>query len=177
MMIKPPFAIVRLARSEDIVLLPDIERSAAEAFRSTAHAWVADDGVTAAGVYPPLILAGSLFVAEVDGAVVGFVSLQAEPDTLHVLELAVAFAYQRRGVGRLLMQAAIGAARSWRLPAVTLTTFRDLVFNAPFYHTLGFEPFDPPSPRLHAILLAEERRGLRQRCAMRLMVDRLPAVL
>lgn len=163
---------VRLARGEDIAAFPGIEQSAAEAFRDTPHAWVADDGVTEVKTYPPLIAGGTLWVAEKVGDPVGFVSAVRAPDALHVLELAVRRDHQRRGVGRRLMQALIDAARSARLPAVTLTTFRDVAFNAPFYQGLGFEILDRPSPRLRRILAAETERGLTHRCAMRLPVPR-----
>jgi hypothetical protein len=44
------------------------------------------------------------------------------------------------------MQATIEAARVRALAAVTLTTFADVAFNAPFYRTLGFEILEKPSP-------------------------------
>ena len=162
--------LVRHARLADVAALPAVERSAAEAFRATAHGWVADDGVTEIDAYPPMVFAGSLWVAEAAGEIIGFVSANATPDALHIAELAVALPHQRRGAGMRLMQAAIEAAQARGLPAVTLTTFRDVAFNAPFYRKLGFAVLDAPSPRLQAILAAEQARGLENRCAMRLVV-------
>ena len=52
---------------------------------------------------------------------------------------------------------------SWRgLAAVTLTTFRDVSWNAPFYARLGFRIVEPGSlsPGLVAVVQLEERRGL-----------------
>ena len=43
--------VVRLAEIADIVALPDIERSAGEAFRVTEH-WSTDDNVTEVEAYP-----------------------------------------------------------------------------------------------------------------------------
>lgn len=165
-----PEILVRRALLQDIAALPEVERSAAETFRATEHGWVADDGVTESEAYPPLILAGSLWVAEMEEGLIGFVSAQAAPDALHIGELAVALPHQRKGVGRRLMGTAIQAARACGLPAVTLTTFRNVAFNAPFYHRLGFEILEAPPPRLQAILSAERQRGLTHRCAMRLML-------
>ena len=161
------YIVIRRARLDDLPALPAVERSAAEAFRATAHAWVADDEVTPADAYPPLVFAGCLWVAERQARIVGFVSVQAATDALHILELAVAFPEQRRGVGRTLMETAIQAARACGLPAVTLTTFRDVPFNAAFYRSLGFDIIAAPTPRLQAILWAEHARGLEERCAMR----------
>lgn len=163
-----PEILVRRALLQDIAALPEVERSAAEAFRATEHGWVADDGVTESEAYLPLILAGSLWVAEIEERIIGFVSAQATPDALHIAELAVALPHQRKGAGHQLMRAAIQAARACGLPAVTLTTFRNVAFNAPFYRMLGFEMLDVPPPRLQTILSAERQRGLTHRCAMRL---------
>jgi GNAT superfamily N-acetyltransferase len=159
---------VRLAQAADIPFLPQIERSAAEAFRGTPHAWVADDGVTGIDTYPPLIAMQTAWVAEHDNVLAGFVSATLSPDALHILELAVHRRHQRKGVGRRLMETGIGMAASTGLPAVTLTTFRNLPFNAPFYLALGFSIIETPPPRLQAILAAEAEHGLTDRCAMRL---------
>ena len=55
--------------------------------------------------------------------------------------------------------------------AVTLTTFRDVPFNGPFYTRLGFEevPADQLSPSLRTVLDHEAQRGLdpARRVAMR----------
>ena len=48
------------------------------------------------------------------------------------------FDAQGKGAGTALIQAAAGDARARGLPAVTLTTFRDLSWNAPFYTGRGF---------------------------------------
>ena len=160
--------VVRLAEIADIVALPDIERSAGEAFRVTEH-WSTDDNVTEAEAYPHLITARSVWVAENDGILAGFVSSERHQAELHLLELAVRLECQRRGIGRNLLNAAIQAARDMGCVAVTLTTFRNVIWNAPFYRRrFGFEIIEAPPPRLSAILAAEAERGLADRCAMRL---------
>lgn len=158
---------IRLAQLDDIPALPGIERSAGEAFRDTPHAWVADDEVTEAEAYPPLIAQAGVRVAELDGVRAGFVLTEVIGDELHVWELAVGRDHQRRGVGASLMAAAGEAARACGCRAVTLTTFRSVPFNAPFYARLGFTIDEAPSPRLAAILAREAARGLTDRCAMR----------
>jgi hypothetical protein len=58
------------------------------------------------------------------------------------------------------------------LVALTLTTFRDVAWNGPFYQRLGFEELAAHdlSPDLAQILAHEAARGLPgdRRCAMRL---------
>jgi hypothetical protein len=68
------------------------------------------------------------------------------------------------------MAAAIDWARRAGLAAVTLTTFRAIPWNAPFYRSLGFVVLtaDTISERLAAILADETARGFEDRCAMRL---------
>jgi GNAT superfamily N-acetyltransferase len=160
--------VVRLAEIADIPVLPGIERSAAEAFRVTEHAWVADTAVTEAEAYPPLIAARSVWVAENDGVLAGFVITRRHDAELHVVELAVHLDHQRKGIGRDLMNAATQAARDAGCAAVTLTTFRGVVWNAPFYRRLGFEILEASPPHLSVILTAEAERGLMDRCVMRL---------
>lgn len=107
-----------------------------------------------------------------DGALVGFAACQAFQDALHLWELAVRHDRQGQGVGRALVAAAVAEARRLELPAVTLTTFRDIAWNAPLYARLGFREVEPGglNGRLTAILMRERRTGLdsEARCAMRL---------
>ena len=46
--------------------------------------------------------------------------------------------HARRGIGRQLIEHAAGWARDHGYPALTLTTFRDVIWNAPYYERLGF---------------------------------------
>lgn len=158
---------VRLAELADLPALPEIERSAGEAFRDTIHAWVAEDDVTEIQAYPPLVAQDGVRVAEHDGVLAGFVLTEVIGDELHVWELAVARDHQRRGIGATLMAAAGEAARAAGCRAVTLTTFRSVPFNAPFYARLGFRIDEAPVSRLAEILARETARGLTDRCAMR----------
>ena len=116
---------------------------------------------------------GLVLVAEDDG-LIGFVACQACADALHVWELAVRRDRQGQGIGRKLMAATIRLARGRSLPAVTLSTFRHIVWNAPFYARLGFSEVTSAdlNPRLAAITDREAALGLdvAARCAMRLIV-------
>lgn len=161
---------LRLATLADAPLLPAIERSAGEAFRGTVHERVAEDDIMPEAAYRPLIAAGQVRVAEMDGEVVGYVRIGQCGDELHVFELDVRHDRQGRGVGKALMDAARGEAVARGCKAMTLTTFTNLPFNAPFYARLGFEILASPRARLAEILVAETARGLDDRCAMRLVL-------
>ncbi|HET9149944.1 MAG TPA: GNAT family N-acetyltransferase, partial [Alphaproteobacteria bacterium] len=111
--------------------------------------------------------AGGVRVTEVDGVVAGFIAAAPLGQALHIHVLAVHHHHQRQGIGTALLAATRIAAAEQGFGEMTLTTFANVSFNAPFYARLGFriEPA-PPAP-LAAILNAEARRGLTDRCAMR----------
>jgi len=58
-----------------------------------------------------------------------------------------------------------------KIPAMTLTTFRDVPWNAPFYRSMGFALIGPGEldPRLAGLLAKEASMGMpaERRCAMR----------
>lgn len=159
--------VIRLATTNDIPELPRIERSAGEAFHATAHAWVADDEDTPEELYPPRVAAGNVFVAEVDGHLAGFVDASVTAGDLHVWSLDVRHEHQGKGIGRALMAATRERAIRLGCKGLTLTTFVDVPFNAPFYESLGFSILPAPPKRLAKILATEASRGLTNRCAMR----------
>lgn len=164
--------IVRGALLSEASLLCDIERDAGQIFRSAPGlAWLADQQPSATA-YCEAIKAGTAWVAEDAGGAVGFTAAQLEGRYLHVLELSVRLGHQRKGVGRALVTAAVEEARRLDLSALTLTTFRELAWNEPFYARLGFRTLAEQEldERLRQALEAEADAGLPRdrRCAMRL---------
>ena len=110
-----------------------------EAYRAAGRAWVAAD---AGGPVAYLI------AAEVDGC-------------LHVEQVSVDPACAGRGIGAALIGHVAGVARADGRPALTLTTFRDIPWNAPYYARLGFAelPQEEHGPQLRA-LVAHERTAI-----------------
>jgi predicted N-acetyltransferase YhbS len=102
---------------------------------------------------------------------VAFVAATLEGEELHLWEFNVHIEYQRRGIGRGLLRRLIAEAAAAKISTMTLTTFRDLPWNAPFYRSMGFELVAPGQlePRLAGLLGKEARMGLpaARRCAMR----------
>jgi GNAT superfamily N-acetyltransferase len=167
---------IRLAREDDAESLPAIERSAGEAFRAIPElAWIADDDTMPVERHRELITERTSWVAtdHLDRPI-AFLSAQIHGDALHIWEFAVRRDRQGSGIGRAMLETAIGDARTRGLRAVTLTTFRDVGWNAPFYVRLGFQTLDAgePDERLAEALRHEARRGLpaEKRCAMRLVL-------
>ncbi len=165
--------LIRLAQMKDAPLLPEIEISAGEAFRTIPGLeWIADDDVMSAEHHEIYIDEGTVWVAEMSERLVGFITTRLEFDenTLHIIELSVESGQQGQGIGRKLFEAAIQYASEQNLTGMTLTTFRDLAFNEAFYQKLGFQTLESNelSPRLRDILTAEAENGLpaERRCAM-----------
>lgn len=163
---------LRLAHADDAEAMPAIEAEAAKLFRQDPqlakldfenNGWEADE-------LRKLIRRGHCLVAHVGEDMAGF--LVGEPDgrELHIWEMDVHPQFQRRGIGAGLVRAAQIDARNCGFRALTLTTFRDLSWNAPFYERLGFVEVDDINshPRLAGYLKSEESDGLpaERRCAM-----------
>lgn len=115
-----------------------------------ARFWRAfDDGVIMVADVPPV-------------GVAGFVAVMPLDDEAFVLQLSVRRANQGRGVGRKLMTGIEDWARGQGLSGMTLTTFRDVPWNAPFYASLGYSEIaaDKSRPGLMAERALETERGL-----------------
>lgn len=135
---------------------------------------MASDNVSPASFYAPLIPRGLLWVATDRDTPIGFANCEVFGDELHLWELAVRLKDQGRGAGRALIAAVVAEARARSLKAVTLTTFRDIPWNGPFYARLGFAEAsqDESEPRLAGLKAHEASLGLdvASRCAMRLVL-------
>jgi GNAT superfamily N-acetyltransferase len=82
---------------------------------------------------------------------VGFICVEVVEGIAHIWQLAVLPGSQGRGLGSALIAAVCGWAISEGIPAVTLTTYRDIPWNGPFYRRRGFQPIEHLSPGLTAI--------------------------
>ena len=150
---------LRLARPGDAAAFPDVERSAARAFatveglESLVDAWPMPEER-----HRLLIAKGHCLTALVDEEIAGFLAAERFGRALHIWEMSVAEPFQRRGIGAGLVRASTIDAANVGCQSVTLTTFADVAWNAPFYERLGFEPIDDLAawPRL-AGLIADER--------------------
>lgn len=169
---------IRPARADDAEALPEIEQSAGLAFRTVPDlAWLADGDNVSAERHRALIAEGACWVAADDqDKPVGFLSAGIEGGALHIWELDVRLDRQGSGIGRALLERAIEDARRRCLAAVTLTTFRDVAWNGPFYRKFGFRILEGTEidQRLAGLLNDEAEHGMpaERRCAMRLDLSR-----
>lgn len=164
--------VIRRTQTADAPLLPNIERSAGEAFRAVdSLAWLADGEDHPAATHLAHIEAETSWVA-VDEVPIGFLIGDVAGDTFHIVELSVRLDRQRSGIGSALLTHVIDWARAQGLRAVTLTTFRDVAWNAPFYRRIGFREIAWLDLARHASRWLEREAALglpkERRCAMRL---------
>lgn len=170
----PARVTIRPAREDEVEALRRVERSAAQAFRMIeAFSWIATDDVQSAERHLDLIEKGTNWAATADGDhPVGFLSAEITGPELHIWEISVDHLHQGFGIGRKLIRHAVEQAAEHGLEAVTLTTFRTIPWNCPFYERLGFSLLDEAglSPRLSDVLNEEAGHGLQRetRCAMRM---------
>ena len=103
------------------------------------------------------------------------IAVTREGGELHIWEFDVRLDGQRRGIGRRLLQRLIAEASAAGLSAITLTTFRDVPWNGPFYQSMGFKLLasEELDVRLNALLATEIDKGLpaARRCAMRKLLS------
>ncbi len=97
-----------------------------------------------------------------DDKPVGFAIVRMIDGLAYIQEIDVHPDHGRRGIGTSLIHSVCAWARSHRIAAVTLTTFRHLPWNAPFYERLGSRSLKTGelTPGLAAALADEVAGGL-----------------
>jgi len=169
---------IRPAYLQDAALLPVIEKSAAQLFKTRPGLeWLADSDTLSESILLHLISLGTVWIAQTDARqVIGFICAEEFDDELHIWELSVHADFQRMGIGKRLMQEADNYASYRALSALTLTTFSDVEWNAPWYTQLGFQIVSTSTnQRLRHILDAETVHDLaaERRVAMRLSIPHI----
>lgn len=159
------------ARSSDLPLLPAVEVAAATLLAGHAPASVLAETTSQADLEDAQ-QRGHLWVALAGDVPVGFAHIEVlEPMVAHLEEIDVHPDHGRRGLGTDLVISVCRWAAANGYSCVTLTTFRDVPWNMPFYARLGFEeiPPDELSPALLSIIGDQTKRGLdpSRRVAMR----------
>lgn len=153
---------IRRGCEADIATLQALERDAAESFLAIGYDFCTDDDVVSEEDHKRVLAAGAVFIAECDGAPAGFILLWPMDGYAHIAEVSVAQSFQKRGLGRVLIDAGESWARAAGFKTMSLTTFRDVPWNAPFYASLGYHAFTPGAdePEISAIRAEEIAAGL-----------------
>lgn len=130
--------VIRPVRASEITRLQEIERDAAARFRSVGLDAIADGEPNGEAFIRSLMKNGEVLGAESGGALVGFVLVGRLDDALHIYEISVTPTHGGRGIGGALIDAVSERAHDRGVRALTLSTFADVPWNAPFYARRGF---------------------------------------
>lgn len=132
---------VRAAHIDDLPALQDIERAAGQCFRDIGMPDIADDEPLPLDELARYQRSGLAWVA-VDGAnsPVAYLIADRVDGNLHIEQVSVHPDSARRGIGRSLLDPLVDRAAADGVPALTLTTFTGVPWNAPYYARCGFRP-------------------------------------
>ncbi len=110
---------------------------AGQLFRSVGMAEVADDVPDVAELRAALH-AERLWVAQVDDEVAGYVTAEVLDGNAHIAQVSVARQFAGHALGARLIEYVEAWGRDAGRPATTLTTFRGVPWNGPYYRRLGY---------------------------------------
>jgi GNAT superfamily N-acetyltransferase len=150
---------VRHATADDLELLEAIENEA-DALFASVFSMV---GWRPAPSYAQRTHENGFILVASDGPdsdAIGFAQVLEVPDGCHLEQLSVRPSAAHRGHGRALVETVKSESTLRGCKRVTLRTFADVPWNAPFYSSCGFIEGDPDSDFLRDLLVAEQRRGL-----------------
>ena len=158
---------IRPAAPADIPALLAIEAAADALFAGVGMAAVAEGGPDDwRGELERRVAARHAWVAVgLDDRPVAYLVLEVVDGCGHVAQVSVLPSHARRGIGRSLIDHADAWAAERDLPALTLTTFADVPWNAPYYRRLGFRavPDAGIGPGLRDVIAHEAALGLDRR--------------
>lgn len=130
---------LRPAAIDDIADLQALEVDAGRRFRALGMDEIADDDPPAADLLEAHIANESAWVAvAADGRIVGYALASMVDGEGHLDQVSVADDAGRQGIGTALIEEVSAWTRQQGAVTVTLTTFRDVAFNGPYYMSLGF---------------------------------------
>ncbi|MEV7443170.1 GNAT family N-acetyltransferase [Streptomyces sp. NPDC091204] len=160
---------IRAAHMDELTALQDIERAAGICFRDIGMAEIADDEpltLDELGRYQRAAMAWVSVdgpgVGPGPGAPVAYLIADRVDGNFHVEQVSVHPERARRGIGRSLLEHLAGLAAREGAPALTLTTFTEVPWNAPYYARCGFRLLDEGAltPGLREIRARESEHGL-----------------
>jgi GNAT superfamily N-acetyltransferase len=144
-----PVRIVRPIRPGELAVLPPLERAADTLFESLGIGPLPEPGTVAE-------FAAALVVLVAGEPPVGLCRIDAVGAGAHLEQLSVHPDHGGRGIGRVLLRAAVEWSRTNGYEELTLVTYRDVPWNGPFYASEGFVEIGPAGEWLAAHGLAPE---------------------
>ncbi|MBV9195938.1 MAG: GNAT family N-acetyltransferase [Solirubrobacterales bacterium] len=163
---------IRRARRDDLEAVREIERRAGRGFAAIGMPEVAADEPLSVAALESFVAAGHAWVAvNARDRPVAYLLSELVDGWAHVEQVSVAPEHAGRGLGAALIDRLEAEAAAANRPGLTLTTFRDVPWNAPYYARLGFVALEAPElgPELQAVIQRESSSipGGAPRVAMR----------
>lgn len=167
----------RLATPADVPEIRTLERAAGEVFRSVGLARIADHEPPHSQVLCDAARAGELWVMDVDKQLAAWAWFVLRDDALHIAQVSAHPRQRGQRYGTRLIEHASEVAAGRGIELVTLTTYTEVPWNAPWYRTLGFAEFAPQElPAFLAEIREQELHAgldIAPRCAMYKKVKKL----
>lgn len=130
---------MRNARRDELETLREIERDAGRAFAAIGMPEIAADEPLSVAELESFVSAGHAWVAvDASDHPVAYLLSDVVDGCAHIEQVSVAPTHARRGLGAAMINRLEAEAAAEKRPALTLTTFRDVPWNAPYYARLGF---------------------------------------
>lgn len=163
---------VRRAEAEDLPALLDIQAAAAARFAPLGLIATPDGLPEAIPIcaFQRASLRGLVFLAEHAHRKVGFVLCSIERPDLYLDQISVIPDASRKGVGTALLNTVSAEAARRGLWGVSLSTFRDVPWNAPFFAKQGFQEVPRAGLALWQLDIERAQAGIMDvgtRCFMR----------
>lgn len=159
---------IKAGENGQIPLLQALELRAAALFPDEVLPKHLKNQPTSVSTFKTAIATEQCFILTTDDTPLGFCIIGQLEDSLHLHEISIDPQYGRQGLGTQLLAFIIDLAGQRGHPSLTLTTFLDIPWNAPFYINNGFTIIskDGMSASLRDILENERRLGLKNRVGM-----------
>ncbi|MER7579176.1 GNAT family N-acetyltransferase [Kitasatospora sp. NPDC097691] len=151
---------IRTVTGDELPLLAELERAAGAPFAAIGMAEIAEDEPPTPEELAHFLERGVALAAETpDGAIAAYLLAEPVDGALHIEQVSVHPDHARRGIGRALIEHLAGTTDA---PALTLTTFAEVPWNAPYYARCGFRPLSDAevTPGLREIRRREAEHGL-----------------
>jgi GNAT superfamily N-acetyltransferase len=151
--------MIRMARAADVEAMRAIEVAADRMFRDIGMDFGPAGEPPAAQTLLKYVADGRAWVTDGPDA---YLVADWVDGNVHIEQVSVDPAQGRRGLGRALIEHVAEWARERGAPALTLTTFVEVAWNAPYYERLGFRLLadDELTPELRRIRAHEAELGL-----------------
>ena len=155
---------IRLARTDEVASLREIENAASELFIGLDLIDETNDpGISPERVATLINLGQAWVICTLDDQPVGMALTSEMGGEMHLEEIDVLPAYGRQGLGSRLLKHVCDRALEKGFRSITLSTFRDVPWNGPFYRKHGFCDLDENewAVYMHGLRVNEIRCGLR----------------